>query len=98
MIQRLTPLRTQKSPSRTAFVFMPAASEPASGSLSAYENIASPLASGPRYFFFSSSEPEMMTGSEPSLLTAGMSEEEAQTRATSSMTMTVARASAPAPP
>ena len=27
------------------------------------------------YFFFSSSEPERMTGSEPSLLTAGISEE-----------------------
>ena len=39
-----------------------------------------------------------MTGSEPSLLTAGMREEEAHTRATSSITMTVARASAPAPP
>ncbi len=77
---------------------MPAASEPASGSLRQYENIASPLASGPRYFFFSSSEPERITGSEPSLLTAGIREEEAQTRATSSMTMTVASASAPAPP
>ena len=98
VIQRFTPLRTQKSPSRTALVFMPAASEPASGSERQYENIASPLASGPRYFFFSSSEPERITGSEPSLFTAGIREEEAQTRATSSITITVARASAPAPP
>ena len=34
----------------------------------------------------------------PSLLTAGISEVEAQARATSSMTMQVASASAPAPP
>ena len=34
----------------------------------------------------------------PSLLTAGISEEDTQTRATSSITMHVARASAPAPP
>ena len=39
-----------------------------------------------------------MIGIEPSLLTAGISDDEAQTRATSSMTMTVATASAPAPP
>lgn len=46
------------------------------------------------YFFFSASEPERMTGSEPSLFTAGIREEDAQTRATSSITMTVASASA----
>ena len=51
-----------------------------------------------RYFFFSSSEPEICTGSEPSLFTAGISEELTQTRATSSITSTVASASAPAPP
>ncbi len=98
VIQRFTPLRIQWSPSRTALVFMPAASEPASGSERQYENIASPLASGVRYFFFSSSPPERITGREPSLFTAGMREEETQARATSSITMTVARASAPAPP
>ena len=38
-----------------------------------------------------------MIGIEPSLLTAGISDEDAQTLATSSMTMTVATASAPAP-
>ncbi|GAA3302990.1 hypothetical protein GCM10020295_50380 [Streptomyces cinereospinus] len=58
----------------------------------------SPLASGVRYFFFSSSEPDRITGREPSLFTAGMREEEAHTRATSSITSTVASASAPAPP
>jgi hypothetical protein len=34
----------------------------------------------------------------PSLLTAGISDDDAQARATSSITMAVARASAPAPP
>jgi hypothetical protein len=38
-----------------------------------------------------------MIGIEPSLLTAGIIEDDAQTRATSSMTITVATASAPAP-
>lgn len=56
------------------------------------------MASGPRYFFLRSSEPERITGSEPSLFTAGIRDEEAQTRATSSITITVASASAPAPP
>ena len=46
---------------------------------------------------FSSSEPDRMIGIEPSLLTAGISDDDAQTRATSSITMTVATASAPAP-
>jgi hypothetical protein len=39
-----------------------------------------------------------MIGIEPSLLTAGMSEALTSTRATSSMTMQVAMASAPSPP
>ena len=46
----------------------------------------------------SSSEPASSSGSVPSLLTAGISDEDAQARATSSMTMAVASASAPAPP
>ena len=45
-----------------------------------------------------SSDPDSRMGMEPSLFTAGMSDDEAQTRATSSITMTVATASAPAPP
>ena len=46
----------------------------------------------------SSSDPASSTGRLPSLLTAGISEDAMQTRATSSMTSTVASASAPAPP
>ena len=51
-----------------------------------------------RYFFCSSGEPDKITGIEPSLLTAGISEEAMHTRAISSITSTVASASAPAPP
>ncbi len=57
-----------------------------------------PAATGERYFFFSSSEPARMIGIVPSLLTPGISDDEAHARATSSMTMQVASASAPAPP
>ena len=57
-----------------------------------------PAATGERYFFFRSSEPARISGIVPSLLTLGMSEDDAHARATSSMTMQVARASAPAPP
>ena len=77
---------------------MAAASDPASGSDSAYENIASPLATAGRNFCFTSSEPDSSSGTVPSLLTAGISDDEAQTRATSSITITVAMASAPTPP
>ena len=44
------------------------------------------------------SEAASITGIVPSLFTAGMSEDDAHARATSSMTMQVASASAPAPP
>ena len=57
-----------------------------------------PSASGRRYFCFSSSEPARISGVLPSLLAPGISEEEAQTRATSSTTMALATASAPTPP
>ena len=40
----------------------------------------------------------MIKGSEPSLFTAGISDDAPQTRATSSIIITVARASAPSPP
>ncbi len=45
-----------------------------------------------------SSDAESSSGIVPSLFTAGISEVEAQARATSSITMQVASASAPAPP
>ena len=46
-------------------------------------------------FFKVVGEKAICTGSEPSLLTAGISDDDAQTRATSSMTMLVATESAP---
>ena len=46
----------------------------------------------------SSSDAERITGTEPSLFTAGISEAPTSTRATSSITMQVAIASAPSPP
>ena len=45
-----------------------------------------------------SSDPASITGSDPSLFTAGIRLEETHTRAISSITNTVASASAPAPP
>ena len=76
---------------------MPAASLPASGSDRQYENIDSPLATFGRYARLSSEEADSSSGIVPSLLTAGISDDEAQARATSSMTIAVASASAPAP-
>jgi hypothetical protein len=60
--------------------------------------MASPRATGERYFCFSSSDPASSSGTVPSLLTAGISEDEAHARATSSMTIAAASASAPSPP
>ena len=45
VIQSFSPFRTQSSPSRTAVVLMPAASEPAPGSVRQKAAIVSPLAS-----------------------------------------------------
>ena len=55
----------------------------------------SPVAAGTGMFSYCLSEPDSRMGMEPSLFTAGISDEEAQTRATSSITMQVVTASAP---
>src|SRR4051795_1856590 len=60
--------------------------------------MASPTAMDGSTFCFRSSDADRMTGIEPSLFTAGMREALTSTRATSSMTMQVAIASAPSPP
>ena len=57
MVKVLAPLSTQQSPSRTALVRVPAASEPASGSVSDQQPIHSPEASLGMYFRFCSSLP-----------------------------------------
>src|SRR5271165_1765427 len=98
VIQHLAPLSTHSSPSRRARVRIAAASLPASRSDSAYDAIASPEASVGSTCFFSSSEPRRIRPIVPSLLTAGISDADASTRATSSITMQVATESAPCPP
>ncbi len=97
VIHALAPLRTQSSPSGLALVFMPAASEPASRSDSAYEANAPSTRSGST-FFFKSSLPRRINPIVPNLLTAGINDAEASTRATSSTTMHAATESAPCPP
>ena len=96
VIQHLEPLRIQSSPSAFARVRIEAASDPASRSNSAYDAIP-PLTRSGSTLDLSSSEPLRIRPMVPSLFTAGISEEEPQTRATSSMTMQVATESAPWP-
>ena len=97
MIHFLLPLRTQPSPERSTFVRSAAASDPASDSDKQYEK-PSPLAKRGSQRFFCSSLPPSSKGTEPSLFTAGMSDEDPHTRATSSIMITAASASAPSPP
>ena len=85
------------SPFLVAFVRSDAASEPASDSERQYEK-PFPCANGVSQRFFCSAVPPKISGIEPNLFTAGISEEDPQTRATSSMIRTTARASAPSPP
>ena len=94
VIQHLDPLMIQSSPSALARVRMAAASLPASRSESAYDAIL-PSAISESTFFFRSSEPRRISPMVPSLLTAGISDAEASTRATSSMTMQAATESPP---
>ncbi len=58
VIQRLSPLRTHSSPSRTAVVRSPAGLEPAPGSVSAKDATTSPDASRPSHSAFCSSVPK----------------------------------------
>ncbi len=58
----LEPLITYSSPSRTAVVRVPEASDPAMDSVSPNAPIFSPVARGIRYFFFCSSVPNMYIG------------------------------------
>ena len=56
-IQRLAPLSTQSPPSRRAKVVMPPGSDPAVGSVSPKQPIASPVAIAGSHSCFCSSEP-----------------------------------------
>src|SRR3954467_4164697 len=97
VIHALVPLSTQWSPSSRARVRIDAVSEPASRSESAYEAEASPDAIEGSTSFFTLSEADRMIGCVPSLFTAGISDADASTRATSSITMQAPTASAPWP-
>src|SRR5262245_30072043 len=97
-IQHLAPLSTHSSPSSRALVRIDPASLPASRSDSAYDATASPEAIVGSTCFLSSSEPRNSRPMVPSLLQIGISDDDAHTRATSSMTMQAATESPPCPP
>ena len=84
----LDPFSTHASPSRTAVVLVPPASEPALFSVRPQQPTFSPLARGARYFFFCSSVPARKMWPEQRLLWAATeSATPASTRDSSSITM-----------
>ena len=87
MIQFFVPLMTHSSPSSTAVVFMPAGSDPASGSDRAKAGDHSPVAQRGRKRSLSSSEPNSWIGSVPSSWTIRISAHDASTLAISSTAM-----------
>src|ERR1700754_2968552 len=97
-IQHFEPLSTHSSPSALARVRIDAASLPASRSDNAYDATAAPDAIDGSTCFLSSSERRSSMPIVPSLLQIGISDDDAQTRATSSMTMQAAIESPPCPP
>src|SRR5919201_3412797 len=98
VMNRLPPLSTYSSPSRTAVVRIAAESEPEPGSVSAYAPSHSPDASFGRKRCFCSSSPASFNPSDPSSCTAMISPLVAQTFETSSIATSVISALAPAPP
>ena len=98
MIQFFEPLMTHSSPSRTAWVRMDAGSEPASGSLSANAGEHSPDARRGSHFCLSSSDPNSVSGSEPSSWIMRMSAEDAHVLAISSTAICSMSVPVPVPP
>jgi hypothetical protein len=98
VIQFLEPLMTHSSPSRTAVVRMDAASEPASGSLSAKAGDHSPVAHLGSSRSLSSSEPKSATGRVPSSWTMRMSALDAHALAISSTAIWSMSVPVPVPP
>src|SRR5580700_5851816 len=85
LTQALVPFKTYESPSRTARVWIPAASEPACGSVRQNAPRISPRERRVRYFFFCASLPNFQTGTPTTeLVTLIATAVDAQTRATSS--------------
>mmetsp|Transcript_16341 Transcript_16341/g.51933 ORF Transcript_16341/g.51933 Transcript_16341/m.51933 type:complete len:268 (+) Transcript_16341:519-1322(+) len=66
VIHILLPLITHLSPFFSALVDRPATSEPAPGSVTQYAACSGSSVMRPRYFFFCSSDPAMMTGASAS--------------------------------
>ena len=64
-MKHLRPLRIKSSPSCTAVVVVPPASEPAPGSVRANTRIFSPLATAGKYFCFWASLPASISGPPP---------------------------------
>src|SRR5699024_3144277 len=97
VIQVFVPLSTHEPFCHRARLRIEAVSLPASRSDNAYEIIVSPEAIDGSTCFFRSSEADSRIGWVPSLFTAGISDADASTRATSSMTTQAATESAPCP-
>ena len=98
VIQFLAPLMTHSSPSRTAVVRIEAASEPASGSLSAKAGDHSPVAHLGSRRSLSSSEPKSAIGSVPSSWIMRMSALDAHALAISSTAIWSMSVPVPVPP
>src|SRR3954452_7389179 len=97
-MKHLEPLRTHWLPFFTAVVFMPATSEPASGSVRQNEASFGSSQSMPRYFFFSSSDAATMSGADASPLQLSEVAMPEQPQPISSSMMAPVRLSRPGPP
>ena len=97
VIHCLVPLRTQASPSSTAVVRTPAASDPAFASVSANAAIV-PSAMRGRYFFFCSSLPQSRIGRVPRAVPKSESAMPAQYFESSSTATTMSIVPPPMPP
>src|SRR5579884_3671065 len=97
-MKHLEPLMTHLSPLRTAVVFMPETSEPASGSVRQNDASSGASPSRPRYSFLSSSEAARMTGVAASPLHDSEVPMPEQPHAISSSMMQPSRVGRPAPP
>src|SRR5579885_3351278 len=97
-MKHLEPLITHLSPLRTAVVFMPETSEPASGSVRQNEASSGASAKRPRYSFLSSSEAARITGALASPLQDSDVVMPEQPQLSSSSMMQPSRVLSPAPP
>src|SRR5688500_11206253 len=98
-MKHLEPLMTHSSPSRTAVVWVPPASEPAFGSVKPNAPKDSPVQMGVKYFSFCSWVPNKLSGAPPKEICAEyVIPVDAQTRLSSSTTIAKLIVSASPPP